>query len=46
MYLARASQDLLLTWTSKMGSTPCVEKLLDAGADPNRVEFNDSSPLH
>jgi ankyrin repeat protein len=38
--------DTPLIWASKMGSTECVHKLLDAGADPNKFEISDWSALH
>jgi hypothetical protein len=35
-----------LTWGAEMGSIESVRKLLEAGADPNRVEIDGWSPLH
>lgn len=38
--------DTPLIWASEMGSTECVKKLLDAGANPNKLEYDDWSALH
>jgi len=38
--------DTPLIWASEKGSTECVKKLLDAGADPNKFEFDGWSALH
>ncbi len=35
-----------LIWGAEIGSIECVRKLLEAGADPNRVEIDGWSPLH
>ena len=38
--------DTPLVWASEMGSTECVSRLLQAGADPNKVEYDGWSSLH
>jgi ankyrin repeat protein len=38
--------DTPLIWAAEMGSTECVQKLLDAGADPNVFELDGWSALH
>jgi hypothetical protein len=38
--------DTALVWGSEMGSTESVRLLLQAGADPNIVEYDGWSPLH
>ncbi|KAH8594139.1 hypothetical protein B0O99DRAFT_595843 [Bisporella sp. PMI_857] len=38
--------DTALIWGSEMGSTASVELLLQAGANPNIVEYDGWSPLH
>jgi ankyrin repeat protein len=40
------TNDTPLIWASEMGSTGCVRKLLEAGADPNQVEIDGWSALH
>jgi hypothetical protein len=40
------TDDTPLVWASEMGSTECVKKLLDAGADPNKFEYDGWSALH
>ena len=35
-----------LVWACETGSYECVEKLLEAGADPNLLEYDGWSPLH
>jgi ankyrin repeat protein len=40
------TNDTPLIWASEMGSTACVKKLLDAGADPNQFEYDGWSGLH
>jgi hypothetical protein len=39
-------KDTPLIWAAEMGSTACAKILLDAGADPNLVEYDGWSPLH
>ncbi|KAL8826389.1 MAG: hypothetical protein Q9191_003834 [Dirinaria sp. TL-2023a] len=43
--LADAS-DTPLIWASEMGAIQCAEALLEAGADPNRREYDGWSALH
>lgn len=38
--------DTPLIWASEMGSTECVKKLLEAGANPNKCEYDGWSALH
>ena len=40
------ANDTPLIWASEMGSTACVKLLLDAGADPNKFEYDGWSALH
>jgi hypothetical protein len=40
------TNDTPLVWASEMGSTECVKKLLKAGADPNKFEYDGWSALH
>ena len=40
------ARDTPLIWAAEMGSFDCVQKLLDARADPNQVEFDGWSALH
>lgn len=40
------ADDTPLVWASEMGSYECAHLLLEAGADPNKVEFDGWSALH
>ncbi|KAN0108169.1 hypothetical protein V8E51_007911 [Hyaloscypha variabilis] len=40
------SRDTPLIWAAEMGSVACAEMLLDAGTDPNKVEWDGWSALH
>ena len=40
------ADDTPLVWASEMGSYECAQLLLEAGADPNKVEFDGWSALH
>ena len=40
------ARDTTMVWGSEMGSFDCVKKLLDAGADPNKLESDGWSALH
>jgi hypothetical protein len=46
VHATTAMDDTPLIWASEMGSTECVQMLLDAGADPNKFEIDSWSALH
>lgn len=46
VHTAASMRDTPLIWASEMGSTECVQMLLDAGADPNEFEIDNWSALH
>jgi hypothetical protein len=46
VHAVNQSEDTPLVWALEMGSTDCVKRLLDAGADPNKVEWDGWSALH